>query len=79
MVGHHQSPSVAKYRPDLPELQYISVNFCKSPQESGNCDVLYIARKESKLLPISPPVNRKHEAATVNGFALSQDIAVPIE
>ncbi|MGP8247788.1 MAG: hypothetical protein ACLQVN_25155, partial [Bryobacteraceae bacterium] len=30
-VGHNQSPSVAKYRPDLPGLQYISVNFWKSP------------------------------------------------
>jgi hypothetical protein len=30
-VGHNQSPSVAKYRPDLPGLQYISVNFWKNP------------------------------------------------
>jgi rhamnogalacturonan endolyase len=30
-VGHNQSPSVAKYRPDLPGLQYISVNFWKDP------------------------------------------------
>ena len=30
-VGHNQSPSVAKFRPDLPGLQYISVNFWKSP------------------------------------------------
>ena len=30
-VGHNQSPSVARYRPDLPGLQYISVNFWKSP------------------------------------------------
>jgi len=30
-VGHNQSPSVAKYRPDLAGLQYISVNFWKSP------------------------------------------------
>ena len=30
-VGHNQSPSVARYRPDLPGLQYISVNFWKNP------------------------------------------------
>ena len=30
-VGHNQSPSVAKYRPDLPGLQYISINFWKNP------------------------------------------------
>ena len=30
-VGHNQSPSVAKYRADLPGLQYISVNFWRNP------------------------------------------------
>jgi hypothetical protein len=30
-VGHNQSPAVAKFRPDLPGLQYISVNFWKNP------------------------------------------------
>jgi hypothetical protein len=30
-VGHNQSPSVGKYRPDLPGLQYMSVNFWKNP------------------------------------------------
>ncbi len=30
-VGHNQSPSVAKYRPELPGLQYISVNFWRNP------------------------------------------------
>jgi hypothetical protein len=30
-VGHNQSPSVGKYRQDLPGLQYISVNFWKNP------------------------------------------------
>jgi rhamnogalacturonan endolyase len=30
-VGHNQSPSVGKYRMDLPGLQYISVNFWKNP------------------------------------------------
>ena len=30
-VGHNQSPSVARYRPDLPGLQYISVNFWRNP------------------------------------------------
>ncbi|HLJ18277.1 MAG TPA: hypothetical protein VKV15_27550 [Bryobacteraceae bacterium] len=30
-VGHNQSPSVGKYRMDIPGLQYISVNFWKNP------------------------------------------------
>jgi hypothetical protein len=30
-VGHNQSPSVGKYRPDLPGLQYMSINFWKNP------------------------------------------------
>jgi rhamnogalacturonan endolyase len=30
-VGHNQSPSVGKYRTDLPGLQYVSVNYWKNP------------------------------------------------
>jgi hypothetical protein len=30
-VGHNQSPSVGKYRMDVPGLQYISVNFWRNP------------------------------------------------
>jgi hypothetical protein len=30
-VGHNQSPSAAKYRMDVPGMQYISVNFWKNP------------------------------------------------
>src|SRR5437867_4205826 len=30
-IGHAQSASVAKYRPDLPGLQYLTVNFWKNP------------------------------------------------
>lgn len=30
-IGHAQSPSVAKYRPDLAGLQYMTVNFWRNP------------------------------------------------
>jgi rhamnogalacturonan endolyase len=30
-VGHNQSPSVGKYRMDVPGLQYMTVNFWKNP------------------------------------------------
>lgn len=30
-AGHTQSPSVAKYRMDVPGLQYVSINFWKNP------------------------------------------------
>ena len=30
-VGHNQSPSVGRFRPDLPGLQYMSVNFWRNP------------------------------------------------
>jgi hypothetical protein len=30
-VGHNQSPSVGKYRTDVPGLQYMAVNFWKNP------------------------------------------------
>ena len=30
-VGHNQSPTVGKFRPDLPGLQYMAVNFWRNP------------------------------------------------
>ena len=30
-VGHNQSPAIGKYRPDLPGLQYMTVNFWSNP------------------------------------------------
>ena len=30
-VGHNQSPVVGKFRPELPGLQYMTVNFWRSP------------------------------------------------
>lgn len=30
-VGHNQSPAVGKFRPDLPGLQYMTVNFWRNP------------------------------------------------
>ena len=30
-IGHDQSPSVGKFRPDLPGLQYMTVNFWRNP------------------------------------------------
>ena len=30
-VGHSQSPAVGRFRPDLPGLQYFSINFWKNP------------------------------------------------
>jgi rhamnogalacturonan endolyase len=30
-VGHNQSPAVGKFRPELPGLQYMTVNFWRSP------------------------------------------------
>ncbi|MBI3698578.1 MAG: hypothetical protein HY238_27525 [Acidobacteria bacterium] len=30
-IGHAQSPAVGKFRPDLPGLQYITVNFWRNP------------------------------------------------
>jgi rhamnogalacturonan endolyase len=30
-VGHNQAPSVARYRTDVPGLQYISINFWRNP------------------------------------------------
>lgn len=30
-IGHNQSPTVGKFRPELPGLQYMAVNFWRIP------------------------------------------------
>ena len=59
-VGHNQSPSVGKYRPDVPGLQYISVNFWKNPGivTLFDCDGNILAQEEpihsgSPMLPVN--------------------------
>jgi rhamnogalacturonan endolyase len=59
-VGHNQSPAVAKFRPDLPGLQYISVNFWKNPGivTLFDADANILAQEEpihsgSPMLPVN--------------------------
>jgi len=59
-VGHNQSPSVAKYRPDLPGLQYISVNFWKSP------GIVTLFDAEGNILAQDEPIHSGSPMLPVN-------------
>ena len=59
-VGHNQSPSVAHYRPDLPGLQYISVNFWKSP------GIVTLFDGDGKILAQDEPIHSGAPMLPVN-------------
>ncbi len=59
-VGHNQSPSVARYRPDLPGLQYISVNFWKSP------GIVTLFDGDGKILAQDEPIHSGSPMLPVN-------------
>lgn len=59
-VGHNQSPSVAHYRPDLPGLQYISVNFWKSP------GIVTLFDGDGKILAQDEPIHSGSPMLPVN-------------
>jgi rhamnogalacturonan endolyase len=59
-VGHNQSPSVAKYRPDLPGLQYISVNFWKNP------GIVTLFDSEGTILAQEEPIHSGSPMLPVN-------------
>jgi len=59
-IGHSQSPSIGKFRADLPGLQYITVNFWKNPGiiTLFDCDGNILAQEEpihtgSPMLPVN--------------------------
>jgi hypothetical protein len=59
-IGHNQSPSVARYRPDLPGLQYISVNFWKSP------GIVTLFDGDGKVLAQEEPIHSGSPMLPVN-------------
>jgi rhamnogalacturonan endolyase len=59
-IGHAQSPAVGRFRPDIPGLQYITVNFWKNPGivTLFDCDGKILAQEEpihsgSVMLPVN--------------------------
>ena len=59
-VGHTQSPSVAKYRPDLPGLQYMTINFWKNP------GIITLFDADGKILAQEEPIHTGTALLPVN-------------
>jgi rhamnogalacturonan endolyase len=59
-VGHNQSPAVARFRPDLPGLQYISVNFWKSP------GIVTLFDRDGNILAQDEPIHSGSSMLPVN-------------
>lgn len=59
-VGHNQSPSVAKFRPDLPGLQYMSVNFWKNP------GIITLFDRDGNILEQDEPIHSGSPMLPVN-------------
>jgi len=59
-VGHNQSPAVAKFRPDLPGLQYISVNFWRNP------GIVTLFDAEANILAQDEPIHSGSPMLPVN-------------
>jgi hypothetical protein len=59
-VGHNQSPSIARYRPDLPGLQYISINFWKNP------GIVTLFDRDGSILEQQEPIHTGSPMLPVN-------------
>jgi len=59
-VGHNQSPSVGKYRMDVPGLQYASVNFWKNP------GIVTLFDAEGNILAQEEPIHSGSPMLPVN-------------
>ncbi len=69
-IGHAQSPSVAKYRPDLPGLQYMTVNFWKNP------GIITLFDHEGKMLAQEEPIHTGTALLPVNWRGDGQEFAM---
>lgn len=59
-VGHTQSPSIAKYRPDLPGLQLMTVNFWRNP------GIVTLFDHDGKILTQGEPIHSGSPMLPVN-------------
>lgn len=69
-VGHTQSPSVAKYRPDLPGLQYMTINFWKNP------GIITLLDADGKILAQEEPIHTGTALLPVNWRGDGQEFAM---
>jgi hypothetical protein len=69
-VGHTQSPSIGKYRPDLPGLQYLTINFWRNP------GIVSLFDHEGILLAQEEPIHTGSPLLTVNWRGDGQEFAM---
>lgn len=69
-VGHTQSPSAAKYRPDLPGLQYMTVNFWKNP------GIITLFDSDGAILAQEEPIHTATALLPVNWRGDGQEFAM---
>ncbi len=68
--GHTQSPSVAKYRPDLPGLQLMSVNFWRDP------GIITLFDADGNVLAQEEPIHSGSPIIPVNWRGDGQEFAM---
>lgn len=69
-VGHAQSPSVGKYRSELPGLQYMTINFWKNP------GIVSLFDHEGNLLIQEEPIHTASPLLPVNWRGDGQEFAL---
>jgi hypothetical protein len=69
-AGHTQSPSVAKYRPELPGLQLICVNFWRNP------GIVTLFDHEGRVLEQAEPIHSGSPMLPVNWRGDGQEFAM---
>jgi hypothetical protein len=69
-IGHAQSPSVGKYRPDLPGLQLLTVNFWRNP------GIISLFDSDGNLLQQDEPIHCGSPLLPVNWRGDGQEFAM---
>jgi hypothetical protein len=69
-IGHAQSPSIARYRPDLPGLQLMTVNFWKNP------GIVTLFDHDGNILAQEEPIHSGSMLLPVNWRGDGQEFAL---
>jgi len=69
-VGHAQSGSIGKFRPDLPGLQYMTVNFWKNP------GIVTLFDHDGNILAQDEPIHSASSMLPVNWRGDGQDLVL---
>ena len=69
-IGHAQAPSIGKYRPDLPGLQYMTINFWRNP------GIVSLFDHDGNLLIQEEPIHTASPLLPVNWRGDGQEFAM---